>query len=84
MRHFAGLLGQGFVVVGAGGKRVERQIKLVFPAELKARFRHRVITDLRPRMPFRQVGGMGGNLVGNQPLLDIFFVRQTKVLFGVT
>ncbi|MNS46337.1 hypothetical protein D3C72_788310 [compost metagenome] len=52
MRHFAGLLRQGFIVVGARGERVERQIELVFPAEFKAGFRHGVIADLRARVAF--------------------------------
>lgn len=84
MRHFAGFLWQGFVVPGAGGERVERQVKLIFPAEFKTRFRHRVVADLRAGVAFRQVGGVGGNLVSDQPLFNVFFVRQTEVLFGVT
>ncbi|MNB87228.1 hypothetical protein D3C75_342040 [compost metagenome] len=81
MRHFAGLLRQGFVVIGAGGERIERQVKLVFPAEFEARFRHGVIADLCPRMTLRQVGRMCGNFVGDQTLLNVLFVRQTEMLF---
>ena len=52
MGDLAGLLWQGFIVVGAGGERVECEVKLVFPAEFEARFRHRVVADLRARCPF--------------------------------
>lgn len=52
MGDFAGLLWQGFIVVGAGCERIEREVKLVFPAEFEARFRHGVIADLRARMTF--------------------------------
>ena len=38
VRHFGGVLGQRFVVVLLGGFRVESQIELVLPAEIKARF----------------------------------------------
>lgn len=81
MGHFAGLLRQGFVVIGAGGKRVEREVKLIFPAEFKAGLRHRVIANLRARMAFRQVRSVGGNFVGDKPLLHVLFVGQTEVLF---
>lgn len=84
MGDFAGLLRQGFVVVSASGERVERQVELVFPAELEARFRHGVIADLRAGMAFGEVGGVGGDFVGNQSLLNVFFIRQAEVLFGVT
>lgn len=52
MGDLAGLLRQGFIVVGAGSEWVEREVKLVFPAEFEARFRHRVIADLRARVAF--------------------------------
>lgn len=75
MRHFARLLRRHFVVIGAGGFRIQRQIKLIFPAKLKARFRHSVIADLRAGVPFGEIGGVGGDFVGNQPLFDVFFIR---------
>jgi hypothetical protein len=81
---FAGLLRQGFIVIGPRGERVEREVELVFPAEFEARFRHGVIADLRPGVAFREVGGVGGDFVGNQPLLHILFVGQAEMLFGVT
>ncbi len=32
-------------------------------------------------MAFREVGGVGGDFVGNQPLFDILFVGQAEMLF---
>ncbi|PPS58969.1 hypothetical protein CRX72_26490 [Pantoea sp. BRM17] len=32
-------------------------------------------------MPFGQIGGVRGDLVGNKPLLDILFIGQPEVLF---
>lgn len=49
MRHFARRRRQRFVVIGAGGVGIQRQVELVFPVKFKARFRHRVIADLRAR-----------------------------------
>lgn len=81
MSNFARFLRQGFVVIGAGGERIEGQVKLVFPAEFKARFGHGVVANLRARMAFRQIRRVGGNLVGDQPLLHVLFVWQPEVLF---
>ena len=81
MGDFTGLLRQGFIVISAGSKRVEGQIKLVFPAKFEAGFRHGVIANLRARMPFRQVGGVSGNLIGDNPLFNIFFIWQAQMLF---
>lgn len=81
MRDFARFLRQGFVVVGAGGERIQRQVELVFPAEFKARLRHGVITNLRARVAFGQIRRVGGNFVGDQPLLHVLFVWQPEVLF---
>ena len=40
--------------------RVERQVKLVFPAEFITCFAQCIVTHLCSGMPFCQVGGMGG------------------------
>ena len=32
-------------------------------------------------MAFGEIGGVGGNFVGNQALLNVFFIRQAEVLF---
>ena len=38
MRHFHGLLGQGLVMIGPRRVGVEREVELVFPAELETCF----------------------------------------------
>jgi hypothetical protein len=38
MRDLGRFLGQGFIVILAGAFRVETEVKLIFPAELEARF----------------------------------------------
>ena len=81
MGDLAGFLRQRFVVIGAGGLWIQRQVELIFPTEFKARLGHGVIADLCARMAFRQVGGVSGDLVGDQPLLHVFFVRQPQMLF---
>ncbi|VDZ75443.1 Uncharacterised protein [Atlantibacter hermannii] len=81
MRHLAGFLRQRFVVIRTGSERIERQIELVFPAEFEARFRHGVIADLRARMAFGEVCGVGRDFVGDEPLFHILFIRQAEVLF---
>ncbi len=81
MGDFTGLLRQGFIVISAGSKRVEGQIKLVFPAKFEAGFRHGVIANLRARIALRRVGGVSGNLIGDKPLFNIFFIWQAQMLF---
>src|SRR5947207_13617456 len=62
--------------------RVETQVKLILPAELETCLRQRVVPDLRSGVAFRQVGGVGGDLVGDDAVLDIVLVRQTQMLLG--
>ncbi len=81
MGDLAGFLRQGFVVIGARGGRIERQIELIFPAEFETRLGHGVIADLCARMAFGQIGGVSGDLVGDQALFDVLFVWQAEVLF---
>ncbi len=80
--HLAGLLRQGLVVVGASGVGVEGQIELILPAKLESSLGHGVVADLGARVTLGQIGGVGGDLVGNQPLLHILLVGQPQVLLG--
>ena len=61
MRHFHGLFGQCFIMIGACRIGVERQVELVFPTKLK-RALQRIVADLRAGMALRQIGGMGNSL----------------------
>lgn len=65
MRDLGRVLGQGFVVVRARGVRVQAKVELVLPTELEARLGQRVVADLRARVALGEVGGMGGDLVGD-------------------
>ena len=65
VRDLGRILGQGFVVEFARLVGVEAEVELVFPAEFEARLGQRVVADLRAGMAFGQVGGMGGDLVGD-------------------
>ena len=56
-------------------------MELVAPAEFIASLAECVVAYLRSRMPFGQVGGVGGNLVGDDSRAHIFAVRQSEVLF---
>ena len=80
MRHLVRLLGQGLVVVGARGVGVEAQIELVDPAELEARAGERVVAQLRRRMPLGEIGGMGGDLVGDDAVFHVVPVGQAEML----
>ncbi|CAK6470842.1 hypothetical protein PSEG_05553 [Pseudomonas sp. Nvir] len=68
-------------MIGSRSEGIEREVELVFPAEFETCFGHRVIADLRPGVAFREVGGVGGDFVGNQPLFHILFVGQAEMLF---
>src|SRR5574343_94481 len=75
-------LGQRFVVEFTRLVRVETEVELVVPAELKARLGQRVVTDLGAGVSLGQVGGMGGELVGDDAFLDVILVGQAEVLLG--
>ena len=65
-----------------GAFRVKSKIKLVFPTKLKPRLAQRVVAILRSRMPFGQVGGMGGDFIGDHAFLDVLFAWQPQMFFG--
>ena len=59
---------------------VERQRKLVVPAELKARARERQVPVGRARVLLGEVGGVRGDAVRDDALLDVVAVGQAEVL----
>src|SRR5215203_2910610 len=61
---------------------VKAEVELVLPSELEPGFRECVVTVLSTGMPFCEVCGVGGELVGDHALLDVLFVRQTEVFLG--
>ena len=65
---------QGLVVILLGRVGVERQVELVAPAEIEAGAGQRVVAQPRGGVAFRQVGGVGGELVGDDTDLDVVAV----------
>ena len=43
-----------------------------------------VVAVLRAGMAFGQIGGVGGDFVGDHAVFDVLFVRQSEVFFRVT
>ena len=72
--------GQRLVVERGRGVGVEREVELVVPAELEARLRERVVPGLRAGVALREVGGVGGDLVGDDAVLHVLAVGQAEVL----
>ena len=75
---------QRLVVEGARGHRIERQVELVLPAELEARLRQRVVPRLRPRMALGEIGGVRGDLVGDDAAFTSSRLGRPRCSFGVT
>jgi hypothetical protein len=73
-----------FVAVdwNARGDGVEAEVELIFPAEFKARLAQRVVAVLRAGMALGEVGGVRGDLVGDDAVFHVFLVRQAEVFLG--
>src|SRR5690606_24800727 len=56
--------------------------ELVFPAELEAGAGKGVVPGAGGRVALGQVGGVGGDLVGDDAVLDVLSVGQAEVLLG--
>ena len=74
MCRFMGVLRQREVMEIACPIRVETEVELILPAELESRSAERIITRRRTRVAFRQIGGMGGNLVGDDAFAHIILI----------
>src|SRR2546427_10626125 len=79
MRYLCPFRWQGLIVKILRRLRVERQVELILPAKLETRLREGIITRLRTRMTFGEVGSVRGNLVGNHARLHVFPVRQSEM-----
>ena len=80
MRELGAVGRQGLVVEFLGRLGVERQVELVAPAELEARPRQRVVALARRRMALGEIGGVRGDLVGDDAGLDVVAVGQAQML----
>src|SRR2546421_11532267 len=65
----------------ASGLWIERQIELIFPTKLEAGLADGVVPVLSAGMTFGEIGGVGGDFVGDDAVFDVFLVWQTKVFF---
>ena len=74
--------GQRFVVKFARGDGVEAEVELIFPAEFEARLAQRVVAVLRAGMALGEVGGVRGDLVGDDAVFNVLLVRQAEVFLG--
>ena len=79
VRGLRAFLRQGLVVEFAGGLGIEREVELILPAELEARFADGVVAVLGAGVAFGEVGGVGGEFVGDDAGFDVVFVRQAEV-----
>src|SRR3989442_3389296 len=74
-------LRKGLVVELARGLRIEREIELIFPAKFETRFADRVVAVLGAGMAFGEIGGVRGDLVGDDAVLHVLLIRQTEMFF---
>ena len=74
--------GEGLVVVLLGGFGVEAEVELVAPAELEPGAAERVVVEPGGGVALGEVGGVGGELVGDDPDLDVVAVGQAEMLLG--
>src|SRR6266404_4991666 len=72
---------ESFIMKLSSRVRIEREIELVFPSELESCFRDRVVAVLGAGVTFGKVGSVGGDLVCDYAVFDVFFVRQTEMFF---
>ncbi len=80
VRGLGAFLRERFVMELAGGFGIEREIELVLPAKFETRFADGVVAILRAGMAFGQIRRVGGDLIGDNAVFDVFFVRQTEML----
>src|SRR5216684_7316980 len=73
---FVVVVGEGFVVHGAGGFGVERECELFFPVEFVAGVAEGIVAVAGAGASACDVGGVRGNLVGDDAVFHVFFVGQ--------
>src|SRR5258707_167299 len=67
---------------GPNGREIERELELVVPPDVDRRLGKRVVPQLRAGVPVGEVGRVRGDLVGDDPLLDVLPVREPQVFLG--
>ena len=61
---------------------VEAEVELVFPAEFEAGLAEGVVAVLGAGVAFGEVGGVGGEFVGDDADFDVVLVGQAEVFLG--
>ena len=82
MRSLERVLRQRFVVHPPGRLGIERQAELLVPVEGEAGPAQGVVAVAGAGAMAGQVGGVGRDLVGDHPLLDVLVLGQAQVLLG--
>ena len=82
MRGLGAFGGERLVVILLGGVGVEREVELVAPAEFEAGAAERIIAKLRCGVALGEIGGVGGELVGDDADLHVVAVGEAEMLFG--
>ena len=77
---FVALFWQRFIVHGASGFGIERELELLFPVELVAGIAEGVVAVPGAGTMARNVCSVRGNLVGDNAVLHVFLVGQAEVL----
>src|SRR5271154_5239882 len=72
------LVGERLVVERLSVLRIDRETKLLLPVEGVPRPTERVVAIPRPRAVARNVGGVRGDLVGDEPLLHVVLVGEPE------
>src|SRR5437667_7103272 len=65
--------GQRLVMIGLCRLGIEREVKLIHPAELEACLGKGIIMHLSSGMSLGQIGSVSSNLIGNDPVFHIVF-----------
>jgi len=71
VRTLGGIAVQGLVVEGTGRDGIEREVELIVPAELETGFGEGVVSVLGSGETFGEVGGVGGDFVGDDAGFDV-------------
>src|SRR5205807_10515363 len=80
-RFLAAVVGERFSVHGASGGGIERELALPVAVEAVAGAGEVVVAVTSAGAMAREIGGMGGYLIGDDAGLDVFTVGETQVLF---
>src|SRR6478672_6456890 len=77
VRSLGTFLRQSLVVKLTCGLGIKREIELIFPTKFKTRLADGVVAVLRAGVAFGEVGGVRGDLIGDDAVFNVLFVRQT-------